>query len=46
MYARYNRDQGVSTQVQDASLSQFGQIEVPQNGVLAFNQVLSPAHLQ
>jgi len=42
MYARYNRDQGVSNQVQDASLSQFGQVEVPQNGVLAVNQVLSP----
>ncbi len=41
-YARYNRDQGISTQVQDASLSQFGQVEVPQNAVLALNQVLSP----
>lgn len=42
MYARYNRDQGTSTQIQDASLSQFGQVAVPQNGVLAFNQVWSP----
>ena len=42
LYARYNRDQGFSTQVQDLSLSQFGQVEVPQNGVLALNQVLSP----
>jgi outer membrane receptor for ferrienterochelin and colicin len=41
MYARYNRDQGNSSQVQDASLSQFGQVEVPQNGVLALNQVWS-----
>lgn len=41
MYARYNRDQGVSTQVQDASLSKFGQVEVPQNAVLALNQVWS-----
>ena len=41
MYARYNRDQGHSSQVQDASLSRFGQVEVPQNGVLAFNQVLT-----
>ncbi len=41
MYARYNRDQGNSVQVQDASLSQFGQVEVPQNGVLALNQVWS-----
>ena len=36
MYARYNRDQGISSQVQDASLSRFNQVEVPQNGVLAF----------
>ncbi len=42
MYARYNRDQGISTQIQDASLSQFGQVEVPQNGTLVFNQILSP----
>jgi hypothetical protein len=41
MYARYNRDQGNSTQIQDASLSQFGQVEVPQNGVLALNQIWS-----
>ncbi len=40
-YARYNRDQGTSRQVQDASLSAFGQVEVPQNGVLALNQVWS-----
>jgi hypothetical protein len=42
MYARYNRDQGTSRQIQDASLSAFGQVEVPQNGVLALNQVWSP----
>lgn len=42
IYARYNRDQGVSTQVQDASLSRFGQVEVPQNGVLGLNQVWTP----
>lgn len=41
MYARYNRDQGYSNQTQDASLSQFGQVEVPQNGTLVFNQVLN-----
>lgn len=41
-YVRYNRDQGKSTQVQDASLSQFGQVSVPQNAVLALNQVWSP----
>ncbi|CAN5570583.1 hypothetical protein BH10ACI4_BH10ACI4_13620 [soil metagenome] len=42
LYARYNRDQGTSTQVQDASLSQFGQVSVPSNGVLALTQVWSP----
>jgi hypothetical protein len=42
LYARYNRDQGTSSQIQDASLSQFGQVEVPQNGVISLNQVWSP----
>ncbi len=42
LYARYNRDQGISNQVQDASLSSFGQVEVPQQGVLAVNQVWTP----
>lgn len=42
MYVRYNRDQGISQQTQNASRSQFGQVEVPQNGVLALNQVWSP----
>lgn len=41
-YARYNIDQGNSVQIQDASLSQFGQVSVPQNGVLALTQVWSP----
>lgn len=41
LYARYNRDQGISSQVQDASLSRFNQVEVPQNGTLVLNQVLS-----
>jgi hypothetical protein len=40
-YARYNVDQGRSTQVQDASLSQFGQVSVPQNAVIALNQIWS-----
>lgn len=40
-YARYNIDQGRSTQIQDASLSQFGQVSVPQNAVLALNQIWS-----
>jgi hypothetical protein len=42
VYARYNRDQGTSSQIQDASLSKFGQVEVPQNGVIAFNQIWTP----
>lgn len=41
VFARYNRDQGNSIQIQDASLSKFGQIEVPQNGVLGLNQMWS-----
>jgi hypothetical protein len=40
-YARYNIDNGISTQVQDASLSKFGQVSVPQNAVLALNQIWS-----
>jgi hypothetical protein len=40
-YVRYNRDQGVSNQVQDASLSKFGQVEVPQNAVFALSQTWS-----
>jgi len=42
VYARYNIDQGNSTQVQDASLSKFGQVSVPQNAVLAINQIWTP----
>jgi hypothetical protein len=42
MYARYNIDQGNSSQIQDLSLSKFGQVSVPQNAVLAFNQVWTP----
>ncbi|ADV81714.1 TonB-dependent receptor [Terriglobus saanensis] len=42
MYARYHRDQGTSYQTQDISLSRFGQVEVPQNGVIALNQVWGP----
>jgi len=45
MYARYNRDQGNSAQIQDASLSIFGQGEVSQNGVLSLNQIWSPSLL-
>jgi len=41
LYARYNRDQGTSSQTQDASLSAFGQVAVPQNAVLGLNQMWS-----
>ena len=44
-YLRYNRDQGTSLQVQDASLSRFGQVEVPQNAVVSLNQIWSPSVL-
>jgi hypothetical protein len=42
MYARYNRDEGKSTQIQDASLSAFKQVEVPQNAVINLSQYYSP----
>jgi hypothetical protein len=42
MYARYNRDEGNSTQIQDASLSKFRQVDVPQNAVINLSQVWSP----
>ncbi len=41
LYARYNRDEGNSVQIQDASLSKFGQVETTQNGVLSLNQIWS-----
>jgi len=42
MYARYNRDQGYGLITQNSSLSYLTETAVPQNLVVAFNQVLSP----
>lgn len=44
-YARYFRDQGISSQTQNSTLSQFNQTAVPQNAVLASEQVWSPSVL-
>jgi hypothetical protein len=40
-YARYFRDQGVSSQTQNSTLSQYNQTAVPQNGVLTSTQIIS-----
>jgi len=42
LFARYHRDQANASLTQDASLSQFGQVSVPQNGAIALNQVWGP----
>jgi hypothetical protein len=42
LYVRYFRDQGVSSQTQNSTLSQYIQNVVPQNGVISFIQVLTP----
>lgn len=42
LYARYNRDQGLSSQTQNSTLSLYNQSVVPQNGVLGWNQVWTP----
>jgi hypothetical protein len=42
LYARYFRDQGYSSQTQNSTLSLYNQTAVPQNGVLALSQVLTP----
>lgn len=42
---RYFRDQGLSSQTQNSTLSKYNQIVVPQNGVITFSQVLSPSIL-
>jgi hypothetical protein len=44
-YARYFRDQGVSSQTQNSTLSQYNQTVVPQNGVLNATQVISSSVL-
>lgn len=43
VYARYFRDQGNSSQVQNSTGSLFVQTAVPQNGVLSFSQVWTPS---
>jgi hypothetical protein len=42
MYGRYFRDQGVSSQTQNSTLSQFNQTAVPQNAVLSLSQAWTP----
>ena len=41
-YARYFRDQGVSSQTQNSTLSQYNTTTVPQNAVASLSQMLSP----
>ena len=44
-YARYFRDQGVSSQTQNSTLSQYNQTAVPQNGVINSTQIVSSSIL-
>lgn len=44
-YLRYFRDQGVSSQTQNSTLSQYNQIAVPQNAILNSTQILSASIL-
>jgi hypothetical protein len=43
LYSRYSRDQGYGLITQNSSLSYLTETAVPQNLVVAFNQLLSPA---
>jgi hypothetical protein len=45
LYGRYFRDQGVSFQTQNSTLSQFNQTVVPQNAVLNLSQIWTPSVL-
>ena len=45
LYARYFRDQGVSSQTQNSTLSKYNQTAVPQNGVINATQILSASIL-
>jgi hypothetical protein len=45
LYGRYFRDQGVSSQTQNSTLSQFNQTVVPQNAVLNLSQIWTPSVL-
>jgi Carboxypeptidase regulatory-like domain len=42
LYGRFFRDQGVSSQTQNSTLSKYNQTAVPQNGVLSLTQILTP----
>ncbi|MEO8372753.1 MAG: carboxypeptidase regulatory-like domain-containing protein [Candidatus Solibacter sp.] len=42
LYARYFRDQGVSSQTQNSTLSLYNTTIVPQNAVVSLTQTLSP----
>ena len=44
-YARYFRDQGISSQTQNSTLSQFNQLAVPQNAIISSEQVWTPSIL-
>jgi hypothetical protein len=44
-YARYFRNQGVSSQTQNSTLSLYNTTIVPQNAVASFSQLLSPTVL-
>ena len=44
-YARYFRDQGVSSQTQNSTLSQYNQTAVPQNGVLNSTRIITSSLL-
>jgi hypothetical protein len=45
LYARYFRDQGVSSQTQNSTLSLYNTTTVPQNAVVSLSQLLSPTVL-
>ena len=45
LYVRYFRDQGMSSQTQNSTLSQYNQTVVPQNGVITLTQTLTPTIL-
>lgn len=42
LYGRYFRDQGVSSQVQNSTLSRYNQTAVPQNAVISLTQIYAP----
>lgn len=44
-YARYNRDQGYGTSTANSTGSSINYVAVPQNAVVALNQVITPSFL-